>query len=316
MKMARSHKIRSLEDILSLAKKLAAVRGAGGKVLALAGADQEEGLKCIAEGRKHGLVKPLLVGDKQNITRLCRSLKISLHGAEIIDEPDPKLAAAKAVACCREGRADVLMKGTVNTDVILRAILDRDTGLGRGGLLSNITVFDSPIEKRLLLMTDPAVNISPDLARKTDILRNAIWVAGRLGFERPKVAVLAAIEKINVKEMPATVDAAVLSKMGETGQFPNTDVAGPYALDIAVSPEAARCKHIEGPVAGRADILLCPDIHSANILYKSLVYFAGREIANAMIGVKTPLVMTSRSDSSLTKLYTMALSVVLAGGEE
>jgi phosphate butyryltransferase len=164
-------------------------------------------------------------------------------------------------------------------------------------------------------MSDPAVNINPDVARKADILRNMIWVARRLGFTRPKAAILTAIEKVNAKDMPATADAAVLSKMGELGQFGEVDVAGPYALDIAVSKHAADCKRVEGPVAGCADILLCPDIHSANIFYKSLVYFAGREIANATVGVKTPLVMTSRSDSALTKLYTMALSVVLAGGD-
>jgi phosphate butyryltransferase len=167
-----------------------------------------------------------------------------------------------------------------------------------------------------MFLSDPAVNINPDVGRKVDMVRNAIWVAQRLGFARPKVAVLAAVEKINVKEMPATADAAILAKMGEAGQFADADIAGPYALDIAVSAKAAACKHITGPVAGCADILLCPDINSANIFYKSLIYFAGRELANAMIGVKTPLVMSSRSDSALTKLYTMALSVVLAGDEE
>ena len=144
------------------------------------------------------------------------------------------------MALCREGEADILMKGTVNTDVILRAILDRENGLGRGGLLSNITVFESPTEKRLLFMSDPAVNISPDVARKVEMIRNAIWVAQRLGFARPKVAVLAAIEKINAKDMPATADAAVMAKMGEAGQFGDADIAGPYALDIAVSLEAAQ----------------------------------------------------------------------------
>jgi len=148
------------------------------------------------------------------------------------------------------------------------------------------------------------------------MLRNAIDVAKRLGYARPKAAVLAAIEKVNVKDMPATVDAAVIAKMGESGQFPDCDVAGPYALDIAVSKEAARMKHIEGPVAGKADILLCPDINSANILYKSLVYFSNREMANAMVGVKAPLVMSSRSDSALTKLYTLALSAILAQDQE
>ena len=260
--MPRQKKIRTLNDILVLAKTFARRR-----TLVLAGADMEEGLKCVDEGRRHGLIEPLLIGDKQRIVRLCRSLKIATRGVTIIDESDPKRAAQTAVSLCREGRADVLMKGTVNTDVSLRAILDRDAGLSRGGLLSNVTAFESPTEKRLMFLSDPAVNINPDVGRKVDMVRNAIWVAQRLGFARPKVAVLAAIEKINVKEMPATVDAAILAKMGETGQFPDADIAGPYALDIAVSPHAAQCKHITGPVAGCADILLCPDINSANILY-------------------------------------------------
>ncbi len=308
--MPRRKKIRSLKDLLGLAKQMP-----GHKVLALAGADQEEGLKSVRAAQRHGLIKPLLIGEKKPILRKCRALKIPLRGVEVVDEADPKLITAKAVQFCREGQADILMKGTVGTADVLRAILDRDTGLGRGGLLSNITLFDSPIEKRLMFMSDPAVNINPDAGRKVDMIRNAIWVARQLGFNRPKVAVLAAIEKVN-RDMPATVDAEMLAKMAQAGQFPGAEVVGPYALDIAVSKEAARTKHIKGPVAGRADILLCPEINSANILYKSLVYFAGTQMANAMIGVKAPLVMTSRSDSSLTKLYTTALSAVLAGSEQ
>jgi len=303
-------RIRTLKDILVLAKTRA-----GRKKLVLAGADNRGGLLSLREAMRHGLVEPVLVGDKRGIAQVARLAKFALRGIEVIHQPDPKDAAAAAVALCRSGEADILMKGSVNTDVVLRAILDRDRGLGRGGLLSNVTVFESPTDKRLLFMTDPAVNINPDLARKVEMLRNAVWVARRLGFASVKVAVLAAVEKINPKDMPATVDAAVLARMGESGQIPGAQVAGPYALDIAVSTAAAKCKHIEGPVAGRADVLLCPDIHSANILYKSLIYFAGRDLANAMIGVKTPLVMSSRSDSLLTKLYTIALSVVLAGGD-
>jgi phosphate butyryltransferase len=315
--MPRPKTLHSFKDLLVLAKRIGGSKTAGNKKLVIAGADQEEGLKSIEDGRRRGWIEPILIGDRKAVLKRCRSLKMSTRGVEVIDEPDPVEMAAKAVALCREGQADVLMKGTVNTDVILRALLNRDTGLSRGGgLLSNITVFESSTEKRLLFMTDPAVNITPDLARKVEITRNAIWVARRLGFARPKVAVLAAVEKINVKDMPATADAAVIAKMGESGQFGEVDVAGPYALDIAVSREAAETKHITGPVAGCADVLICPEINSGNIFYKSLVYFAGREIANATIGVKTPLVMTSRSDSSLTKLYTMALSVVLAGDDE
>jgi phosphate butyryltransferase len=309
--MPRPKKIRSLKDLLSVAK-----RTAGAKTLVLAAAEQDEGLKSVYDALRHGLVKPVLIGNRRQIERMAKSVKVPLRGMEVIDEPDPKQAALTAVEMCRDGRADVFMKGNVGTDVVLRAILDREKGLTRGGLLSNVTVFDSPIHHRLMFMSDPAVNINPDVGRKVEMIQNAIWVANRLGVPRPKVAVLAAIEKINYKDMPATTDAAIISKMGESGQIPGADVAGPYALDIAVSVEAARCKNITGPVAGKADILIAPDINSANILYKALVYFSGIEVANAIVGVKSPLVMSSRSDSSLTKLYTIALSVVLAGGEE
>jgi phosphate butyryltransferase len=305
-------KIRSLKDILALAKKLA-----GNKRLVLAAADTEESLKCVRDAHQRGLIQPILVGDRKRVTRLCRSLKISLVGVQIVDEPDPQQAAVKAVAMCRAGDADILMKGNVHTGVILRAILDRQSGLGQGGLLSNTTVFESPREQRLMFMADPAVNINPDVTRKVEIIRNAVWVANRLGFARPKVAVLAPIE-VNVKDLPATADAALIAKMAEAGQIADADIAGPMPLDVAVSRQAAKCKDVKGPVAGCADILICPDINSANVLYKALTHLAGREVANAMIGVKTktPLVMNSRSDSSLTRLYTMALAVVLAGGEE
>ena len=173
------------------------------------------------------------------MTRLCRSLKISLAGVEIVDEPDPQQAAVKAVAMCREGDADILMKGNVHTAVILRAILDRDSGIGQGGLLSNTTVFESPQEQRLMFMADPAVNINPDVTRKVEMIRNAVWVANRLGFARPKVAVLAPIE-VNVKDLPATADAALIAKMGEAGQIAGADIAGPYPLDVAVNRQAAK----------------------------------------------------------------------------
>jgi len=204
--------MRSLEDILALAK-----RRAGHMRLALAGADTQAGLKCVREGQQQGLIFPILVGDRQRVTRLCRSLKIPLSGVEIIDEPDPHQAAVKAVALCRQGDADILMKGNVHTGVILRAILDRDHGLGQGGLLSNTTVFESPREKRLMFMADPAVNISPDVNRKVEMIRNAVEVANKLGFTRAKVAVLAPIEEVNAKDMPSTAAAAVIAKMGKDG---------------------------------------------------------------------------------------------------
>jgi phosphate butyryltransferase len=305
-------KMRSLRDILAVAKKRA-----GNKRLVLAAADSEESLKCVRDAHQRGLIRPILVGDRKRVSRLCRSLKILLADVEIVDEPDPHQAAVKAVAMCREGHADILMKGNVHTAVILRAVLDRQRGLGQGGVLSNTTVFESPRERRLMFMADPAVNINPDVTRKVEMIHNAVWVANRLGFARPKVAVLAPIE-VNVEDLPATADAALIAKMGEAGQIAGADIAGPYPLDVAVDRQAAKCKNVKGPVAGCADILLCHDINSANLLYKSLVCFAGREVANAMTGVKTktPLVFNSRSDSSLSRLYTMALAVVLSGEED
>ncbi|MBN1911699.1 MAG: hypothetical protein JW818_18305, partial [Pirellulales bacterium] len=197
-------RIRTLKDILLLAKK-----DAGRKKLVLVGADNCEGLKSLSEAMQHGLVQPVLVGDKDSIIKTARSAKFALRGIEVIDHPNPTEAAAVGVAMCRSGEVDILMKGSVGTDVVLRAILDRERGLGRGGLLSNVTVFESPTEKRLLFMTDPAVNINPDLARKVEMLRNAVLVAHQLGFETVKAAVLTAVEKINPKDMPATADAAV-----------------------------------------------------------------------------------------------------------
>ena len=313
MRRPTPKKMHCLKDILALAK-----RRAGNKRLVLAGADTEEGIKFVRDAHKRGLIEPILIGDRRRVTQFCRSLKVLVAGVEIIDEPDPKLAAAKAVAMCRNGDADILMKGNVHTAVILRAILDRDSGLGQGGVLSNTTVFESPRERRLMFMADPAVNIKPDVNRKAEMIRNAISVANRLGFSRPKVAVLAPIEEVNAEDMPSTADAALIAKMGEKGQIAGADIAGPYALDVAVNRKAAKCKNVEGPVAGRADILLCPDLDSAGILYKALIHLAGCEVANAMTGakMKTPLVMSSRADSSRTKLYTMALAVVLAGEDE
>jgi phosphate butyryltransferase len=308
--MPRANKIRSLDDIVRTVKQQK-----HRPTLVLASAAQEEGLKCLAEAVRCGIVNPILIGDKRKVTQLVRKLRLSLLGMEIIDEPDPHQAAHKAVSLCREHRADILMKGAVTTDSILRSVLDRETGLSMGKLLSHVSVFTSPIRKSLMFMSDPAININPDVSRKVDIIKNALSVARRLGVKNPKVALLAASEKINIKDMPATTDAVIIAKMYESGQLTGAEVAGPYGLDIAISEFAARCKNISGPVAGHADILICPDINSANIFYKTLVYFCGIEMAGVVIGAKVPIVMTSRSDSSLTKFYTVALCVMLAGAE-
>ena len=194
---------------------------------------------------------------------------------EIIEEPDPKQAARKAVRCAR-GPGHIVMKGDVNTDVVLRAILDRDTGLGRRGLLSYVDVFESPIQKRLMFMSDPAINIAPDLGRKVDMVRNAIWVAHRLGFARPKVAVLAAVDQVSAEDTPATADAAVIAKMGESGEFPapTSPVPTGWTWPFPERRPSASISRGRSPAAPTSSI--CPDIISGNFLYKSLIHFASR----------------------------------------
>lgn len=306
--MALEKKIRTLNDLLLSVKHRQPI-----PTLAFASAAQEEGLKSLADAVRHGLVKPVLFGDRREVVQLAKRLKVCLKGMELVDQADPLQATREAVALCHKEPFSILMKGAVNTDVVLHAVLDHESGLSTGKLLSHVAVFEAPLLKRLMFLTDPAVNINPDVSRKVEIIQNAVWVAKRLGVSHPRVAMLAATEKINVRDMPSTTDAAIIARMYQSEQLNGADAAGPFGLDIAVSKYAAKCKGIEGPVAGQADILLCPDINSANILYKSLVYFAGVEIASAMLGAKVPIVMTSRSDSSLTKLYTIALSVMLAG---
>jgi len=308
--MTRAKLIRSLDDILDAAKRLATRR----KVV-LAPAEQDEGLRSLAEALRRGIVAPVLVGDRNRIVKLARSLRVPLGKMELVDEPDPLRAVQAAVGLCRRGEADILMKGAISTDQVLRAVLDRENGLASGKLLTHVTVFESPDRKRLMFMSDPAVNINPDAGRKIEIIQNAVAAARKLGIARPKIALLAATEKINPKDMPATADAAIITKMYETGQLTGADAAGPFGLDVAVSSFAAECKGISGPVAGKADILICPEINSANIFYKTLVYFAGREMAGVVLGAKAPMVVTSRSDSAATKLYTIALAAVLGGGE-
>ena len=281
-------KIRSFQGLLALARK-----ATDHKRLVLAAADTEEGLKCVHQAQRRGLIEPVLVGDRRRIRRLCRGLKISLAGVELVDVPDPQQAARRAVAMCRRGQADILMKGNVHTAVILRAILDRDKGLGQGGLLSNTTVFESPRERRLMFMADPAVNINPDVTRKVEIIRNAVWVAQRLGFARPRGPFGA--HRVKQQGHPLHGRGGLDRQDGSPGADRLRDIAGPIPLDVAVSRQAAKYKQVTGPVAGRADILICPELNSANVLYKALIHLAGREVANAMIGVqtKTPLVMNS-----------------------
>jgi phosphate butyryltransferase len=209
------------------------------------------------------------------------------------------------------GKAHMVMKGLVDTGIILKAVLNKETGLRTGSVLSHVAIFDVVNYPRLLLVTDAAMNIAPTLEQKKQIIENSLHVANGLDIDEPKVGVICAKEKVNPK-MPATVDAGELVKMNENGELTGCIVGGPFALDNAVSEEAAKLKGISHPVAGKADILMCPNIESGNILYKTLGFLANAKSAGVIVGAKAPIILTSRADSEEAKLNSIALGVLMA----
>lgn len=233
-----------------------------------------------------------------------------VHGLRIQRE-DPAEAAREAVAAVRGGQAHLLMKGQLQTAIVMKAVLNRDEGLRTGRALSHACAFEIPDWPKLVFISDIALNVAPDLGRKADIIRNQVLMAHSLGIPQPKVAVLAAVETVNT-DMPATVDAKRLEEMGAAGELGHCLVQGPLALDLAVSAESGATKGVTGPVVGDADILIVPDIEAGNILYKGLVYFAKARPAGIIMGAKCPVVLLSRADSPDAKLMSIALAVLSA----
>ena len=236
---------------------------------------------------------------------------IDLNNYELIDIKDLSEASLKAVELVSSKKADIVMKGLVDTSIVLKAVLNKEIGLRTGNVLSHTGVFAVEGYNRLFFITDAAMNIDPDLNTKKQIIENAVRLARALDIEEPKVAVLCAKEKVNPK-MPDTVDAKELEEMYKRGEIKNCIVGGPFALDNAVSEEAAKHKGIDHPVAGKADVLLVPDIEAGNIFYKSMTFFAKAESAGLVLGAKAPIVLTSRADSDVTKLNSIALGVLAA----
>lgn len=280
------------------------------KTIAVAAAHDEEVLECAVQAKKERLADFILIGNTKKIQNILISLGESPNSWKLIEEPDDARAAARAAELAAEKKADALMKGLLHTSVFLRALFNKEYGLvGQKALVSQVTVTEYPDQNRLVLITDCAINVVPTYAEKMQILNNAVSLAHRLGMDCPKAACIAPVEVINEK-MPETVDAAMLSKASERGQIKGCLVDGPLALDNALSEEAARAKSIDSPVAGRADILLMPNLCTGNALDKSLRYFAGLKTGSAVIGANVPVIMTSRSDSSQNKLHAIALSVL------
>lgn len=282
------------------------------KKLAVAVAQDEPVLEAVKAAKEQGIVEAILVGDLKKIKVVADKIKMNLADYEVVDEPNDKKAALKAVELVSKGQADMVMKGLLDTANFLRSVLNKEVGLRTGKLMSHVAVFEIEGFDRLIFLTDAAFNISPDLKAKIDILNNAVAVARAIGVELPKVAPICAVEVVNT-DMPSTVDAAMLSKMSDRGQIKNCIVDGPLALDNAISEEAAMHKGVGGPVAGKADILLLPNIEVANVMYKTLTYTTKSRNGGILVGTSAPVILTSRTDSHETKFYSIALAALVAG---
>jgi phosphate acetyltransferase len=258
-----------------------------------------------------GLITPILVGPAAKIREIASKNGLDLGTARIVDVPHSHAAAARAVALVREGEAELLMKGSLHTDELLGAVVARETGLRTGRRISHVFLMDVPTYHKVLVVTDAAINIAPALEDKVDICQNAIDLAVSLGLERPKVAILAAVETVTSK-MQATVDAACLCKMAERGQITNALLDGPLAFDNAISKEAALTKGIRSDVAGDPDILLVPDLEAGNILAKQLSFLANADSAGLVLGARVPIILTSRADSVRSRIASCAVAMLAA----
>ena len=268
-------------------------------------------LSGAIEAAQEGLIVPILVGPRAKIESTAKSAAIDLKNFEIVDTPHSVASASKAVALLREGRAELLMKGSLHTDELMAGVVSREGGLRTGRRISHVFVMDVPTYHKVLVVTDGAINIAPTLEDKVDICQNAIDLAISLGLERPKVAILAAVETVTSK-MPATIDAAALCKMAERGQIKGAILDGPLAFDNAISRQAATMKGIDSEVVGDPDILLAPDLEAGNILAKQLSFLANADSAGLVLGARVPIILTSRADSVRSRIASCAIAMLAA----
>ncbi|GAB3418764.1 phosphate acetyltransferase [Massilia agilis] len=263
------------------------------------------------EAAQLNLIAPILVGPAERIKAVAGECGVSLSDYQVVDAPYSEAAADCAVQLVREGKAEALMKGSLHTDELMAAVVRRDAGLRTGRRVSHCFVMDVPGHENALIITDAAVNIAPTLEEKKDILQNAIDLGHALMFPEVRVAILSAMETVNPK-VPSTIEAAALCKMVDRHQVTGAVVDGPLALDNAIDPEAARIKGIDSPVAGRANVLLVPDLEAGNMLAKSLSFLAGADAAGIVLGARVPVILTSRADSTMTRRASCAVAVLVA----
>ncbi|TWA67382.1 phosphate acetyltransferase/phosphate butyryltransferase [Azospirillum brasilense] len=263
------------------------------------------------DAARQGFITPILIGPAARIRAAAAETGLDIAPYEIVDVPHSHAAAATAVELVRRGRAQLLMKGSLHTDELLREVARKDSGLRTERRISHVFIMDVPTYAKPLFITDAAVNIAPTLEDKRDIIQNAIDLARALGNPQPKVAILSAVETVNPK-IPSTVEAGALCKMADRGQITGGMLDGPLALDNAISPEAARIKGIASPVAGQADILVVPDLEAGNMLAKNLTFLANADAAGIVLGARVPIVLTSRADSVMTRMASCAVAALYA----
>lgn len=300
--MTRPHQIFS--DLIDRAQDLEPIR------VAIAWPLTDVTLSGACAAAQGDLIIPILVGAKTAMAELAHELKLDISGYEQIEAETPEAAAAASVALCRAGKADALMKGSLHTDDLMHAVLDAQAGLRTERRISHTFVLDVPSYARMLLVSDAAINIEPDLTDKMHIVQNAIDLARVLGVETPKVAILSAVETVTPK-IRSTIDAAALCKMAERGQITGGILDGPLAFDGAINPKAAEIKHLDSPVAGVADILIVPDLEVGNVLAKELEYLANAEAAGIVMGARVPIILTSRADGIQCRMASCAVAAAI-----
>ena len=282
--------------------------------VAVAAAHDPDVIEAMKQAGELKLAHGIFVGNSDKILGLAQKIGLDIPADRIIHEVDESMAARKAIALVREGKARLLMKGKINTAALIRAVLDKDAGLRTGRLLSQVIVFQVPGFNRLMIMTDAAINIAPSLEEKSEICRNAIEVARALGIENPNLAALCALEFVN-PDMPATVDAAGLTLMNRRGQLRGAYIEGPIALDVPLSKFAADRKAIISPLVENTSIFVAPDIEAANILYRAILYFAKGESGGVVMGARVPLILLSRAESPETKIRSIAIGILAVSAE-
>ena len=300
-----AHKHEKYDLLIAACKSLPPV------ATAVAHPCDESSLRAVHDAAQRDLIAPILVGPRARIQALAKQHRIDISKFEIVDAPHSEASATAAVALVREGRAEALMKGSLHTDELMGAVVRSDTGLRTARRISHCFIMDVPSHADALIITDAAVNIAPTLRDKVDIVQNAIDLAHALGQDDVRVAILSAMETVN-PDVRSTIEAAALCKMADRKQITGAILEGPLALDNAISPAAARIKNLDSPVAGRANVLVVPDLEAGNMLAKSLSFLAGADAAGIVLGARVPIILASRADSLKTRLASCAVAVLVA----